>query len=92
MKKLLCIAVLLLLNGCTGYVFTVSVPMVFDANDFQYLKVGQLFEVPKSGSFDEKDDTDGYYFSNEALKIYIASKITEYEVRWRGFWPKESEK
>lgn len=81
MKKLLCIAVLLLLNGCTGHVFTVSVPMVFDANDFQYLQEGEQFHVPKYG----------YYFENKALEIYIRSKIAQYEIEKRGFFRKEGE-
>ena len=74
------VILLLLITGC-GYVYTISTPMTFDPNDFQYLEVGQQFEVP----------TDGYYFSYPALEKYIRSKIAEYEMRKRGFFHKEGQ-
>ncbi len=73
------ILLLLLFVGCMGYVYTVSTPMAFDPDDFQYLEAAQDFNVPK----------DGYYFSNEAMEKYIRAKIAEYEMRKRGFFHKD---
>jgi len=73
--------VLLFVAGC-GYVYTISTPMTFDPNDFQYVKAGKRLTVPK----------DGYYFSNEAMEKYIRSKIAEYEIRKRGFFHKSGDR
>ncbi len=70
---------LLFMSGCYGYVYTISVPMTFDAMDFQYLQEGESFEVPKPG----------YYFSYDGLETYIRSKIAEYEIRKKGFFHRE---
>jgi len=72
------LVLILLLSGC-GYVYTVSTPMAFDANDFQYVEQGQQFDVPN----------DGYFFERKALEKYTRSKIAEYEIRKRGFFHKE---
>lgn len=74
------ILLLLFVSGC-GYVYTVSTPMAFDADDFQYLTQDVNFPPPKKG----------YYFSNAALEKYIRSKIAEYEIRKRGFFHKEDD-
>ncbi len=78
---------LLFIGGC-GYIYTVSTPIAFDANDFVSLEYGQVFEVPKSTKYDQTDETDGYYFSNKALETYVRSKIMKYEVEKRGFFHK----
>jgi len=72
--------ILLTTTGC-GYIYTISVPMTFDPNDFCYLDANNDFIVPK----------DGYYFSNDAMEKYIRSKIAEYEIRKMGFFHKEGE-
>ena len=73
------ILLLLLVAGC-GTVYVISTPIAFDTEDFQYLKTGQEFTVPK----------DGYYFSNESLEVYIRSKIGTYEITKRGYFHKEA--
>ena len=71
----------LLLLFCVGcsYVYTVSSPMVFDANDFSYLEKDKQFAPQK----------DGYYFSYDAIESYVRGKICEYEVRRMGFFHKD---
>jgi len=73
---LLMLASMLFIGGCSSYIYTVSTPLVFDPNDFQYLVPKQDFTPTKAG----------YYFANEALEFYIRSKIAEYEIRKRGFF------
>ena len=80
-RILILICLSLVVTGC-GYIYTVSTPLTFDPNDFQYLDTGQDFAVPN----------DGYYFERNALEKYIRSKIAEYEIRKRGFFHKEGEK
>jgi hypothetical protein len=73
------VLLLLFLAGCSGYVYTVSTPIAFDANDFQMLEPSVNFIPPKKG----------YYFSLEASETWVRSKIAEYEIRKRGFFHKE---
>ena len=72
--------VFLFFAGC-NYIYVVSTPMTFDPNDYQPLKAGQTFTVPK----------DGIYFSHRAREKWLKAKIAEYEIRKRGFDKEEDD-
>ena len=67
--------ILLLFIASCRTVYVVSTPLTFDPSDYQPLKQGQSFDVPK----------DGIYFSDYAKTKWIKAKIAEYEIRKRGF-------
>lgn len=79
-KIFMLLAVLIFLGGCNS-VRLGDVPVVLDPGDYQPVKAGQQFTPQR----------DGVYFSSYGAKMWIRSKLFEYEMNRYGFNREEKE-